>query len=295
MSKTMTAMPTSADVNWGVWCPYSLSASHLSRVKEYGYHCFHDFQFDRPGSMRDDCLLYITVSGQPNIWHAQQPIAASRGQVTLYLTGEDHRYRADVWEAFWFHYYPSPFLTALLQKSGVTAGLTFPAPLGEESLLALQEIFSYPSLPEELAAHRCAVLLEHTIYSCLHQQDADLHIPHRKRLQEVASHITRHPALPHDIETLAAMANLSAPHFTALFKREFGISVHAFVIAQRIQHAQYLLMRTELSAGEVGLLLGYKTPHQFYAAFKKVTGMPPRTYRQRHAGEPSVLPLDAPS
>lgn len=269
------------NIFWTIEQDTQAESGALSRIHNYGYHFFYDFSLNRHGWERDDALLLITLSGNPTVRHGKTAHQVRRGSVTLFLVGEDHRYWADTWEAFWFHFYPSEALLELLRFYGVDEGRTFSEVLEEKELEGVYEIFSYPRLPKPLELHRAAVLLERTILSCVLDTEESHQVPGRTRLDDIASYIRMHPAADHSVVSLAKTAHMSRSHFAQLFKQQFGMSVHAYVIDIRMRRAKQLLEITDLTAAEIGRQVGYETPYNFYSAFKKNTGFPPIEYRKQ--------------
>ena len=59
----------------------------------------------------------------------------------------------------------------------------------------------------------------------------------------------------------------------------FGMSVHAYVIDQRLEKAAGLLLESNLNVSQVATLVGYSKPSNFAAAFKKKYGVIPKNYK----------------
>ena len=78
---------------------------------------------------------------------------------------------------------------------------------------------------------------------------------------------------------LSAVVHMSPYHFARLFKQSTGVPPHRFVVEQRIARASALLREPQPSIGEVGRLVGFRTPSHFTAAFRRMTGITPSAYR----------------
>lgn len=59
----------------------------------------------------------------------------------------------------------------------------------------------------------------------------------------------------------------------------FGMSVHAYVIDQRLEKAAGLLLESNLNVSQVAALVGYSKPSNFAAAFKKKYRVIPKNYK----------------
>ncbi|MFR4798513.1 MAG: helix-turn-helix transcriptional regulator [Lentihominibacter sp.] len=57
------------------------------------------------------------------------------------------------------------------------------------------------------------------------------------------------------------------------------MSVHSFVIEQRLEHAAYLLAGNRLNVTQTAALCGYSNMSHFSSAFKKKYGVLPKDYR----------------
>jgi AraC family transcriptional regulator, arabinose operon regulatory protein len=268
------------NVYWEVRPKSVLPARTISQITTCGYIYFTDFDFFRRGTERDDALVFVTLRGNPQIWHGPQMIKGQRGRVSLFLTGEDHRYKSKVFETYWFHFYPSATLLEILAHYGITAGRTFETLLSEEEIESMSEIFAYANLSDPHYRYRGAVLLERTIFRCLKDPAESRKFPPQMRLEDVANFIAMNPGGNHTVDKLARIVHLSPSHFAHVFKEEYGKSVHAYVCEKRMERARHFLTTTRMSAAQIAAELGFSNPYHFYSAFKKWAGVPPVRYRQ---------------
>ena len=74
---------------------------------------------------------------------------------------------------------------------------------------------------------------------------------------------------------LAAVAGVSVPHLTTLFRRTFGRSVHRYVVERRVQRARALLLGGQRCIAQVALETGFA--HQSHLArwMKRLLGVTP--------------------
>ena len=81
------------------------------------------------------------------------------------------------------------------------------------------------------------------------------------------------------VAELARMTGLSEYHFIRVFREIMGATPRQYIIANRMNHAKYLLKTTGLPVGEIGGMVGYSSESMFTAAFRRTQGIAPRKYR----------------
>ncbi|MGF6916114.1 helix-turn-helix domain-containing protein [Paraburkholderia sp. 40] len=81
------------------------------------------------------------------------------------------------------------------------------------------------------------------------------------------------------LDELAAQAQLSVPHFKALFRETLGVPVHQYVVQRRVERARTLLLQGRLSASQIALETGFA--HQSHMAhwMSRLLGATPRELR----------------
>src|SRR5579871_6878404 len=88
-------------------------------------------------------------------------------------------------------------------------------------------------------------------------------------------------AEPLSLESLAAVAGLSAYHFARQFTARFGVSPVAYVREQRMALAATRLAETKPPAlVELAFDLGFESQEGFTRAFKRAHGVSPGRYRR---------------
>ena len=100
----------------------------------------------------------------------------------------------------------------------------------------------------------------------------------------VRDHVEDNLAREISLNELAALARLSATHFSRAFKQSFGMPPHRWQIERRIARAKTLLALPE--GGDitaVALASGFAYPANFATAFRRLTGTTPRDYRRQTA------------
>jgi len=85
--------------------------------------------------------------------------------------------------------------------------------------------------------------------------------------------------LPVSLADIAASAGLSPYHFLRVFRAATGVTPHRVLTRMRIDAARRRLEDSDLSVTEIALLCGFSSASQFSTAFRRETGMAPRTFR----------------
>lgn len=99
------------------------------------------------------------------------------------------------------------------------------------------------------------------------------------QLRRVIDYIEEHFPDRIELETLAALVNLSQAHFSRAFKVSTGLAPYQWQLDARIRRAQSLLANTNASLGEVAQATGFADAVHFGRTFRKITGVTPGVWR----------------
>ncbi len=109
--------------------------------------------------------------------------------------------------------------------------------------------------------------------------------PHGHGDREVAAvqaHVAAHLDQPLRLEQLAARVHLTVRTLQRRFLAATGTTLGQYQQAQRIERAKDLLEGSAAPLQEVAARVGYQDRAAFARVFKKVTGVAPAAWRQRH-------------
>ncbi|HEV7602713.1 MAG TPA: AraC family transcriptional regulator [Bradyrhizobium sp.] len=98
--------------------------------------------------------------------------------------------------------------------------------------------------------------------------------------KRVAAYIEERVADDIPLATLAELARLSPYHFCRSFKRSFGMPPHRYHASRRIERAKQLLADRDRSVTAIALDVGFNDTSTFTAAFHRLTGQTPSSYRR---------------
>lgn len=90
--------------------------------------------------------------------------------------------------------------------------------------------------------------------------------------------------LTFNVNSLSKALGYSRVRLNALFKKNFGVTPHEYLVEYKFNHASRLLVNTTMTISEIAYTIGYSNPMQFYATFKKIYKVTPNQYRKlRHS------------
>lgn len=209
-----------------------------------------------------------------------------RGQVVILMPGRPHAYGADAldpWTLWWFHA-AGPDIEAFLRVAGTTPENPVRRPRNIYPIVSLMsEILRWmerDSTTTSLMAASGAAWHVLTQLASERSRSADSGDAIEHAVEYVRARIVDHISVPE----LAAMASLSASHFSALFKREVGYPVLQYQTLLRMARARELLDVTSGTIAAIAAEVGYQDSFYFARQFKKIHGMTPREYRDEHKG-----------
>jgi transcriptional regulator GlxA family with amidase domain len=110
------------------------------------------------------------------------------------------------------------------------------------------------------------------------------------RLRRARDLMDREYARPLDVPALARSAFMSPAHFSRRFRAAYGETPYAYLMTRRIERAQTLLRRGDLSVTEVCMAVGCTSLGSFSSRFTELVGMSPSAYRAADHSAGSVVP-----
>ncbi len=98
-------------------------------------------------------------------------------------------------------------------------------------------------------------------------------------MRRVREHVEAHLSESMDLTELAAVAGLSVYHFAREFKHSAGITPHYYLVRRRVERAQDMLARTDLSLSEIAFAVGFSDQSHLTRHFRHMLGTTPREFR----------------
>jgi AraC-like DNA-binding protein len=109
-------------------------------------------------------------------------------------------------------------------------------------------------------------------------------------LRRARDRIDREYARPLDVEALARTALMSSAHFSRQFRAAYGETPYGYLMTRRIERAQALLRRGDMSVTEVCMEVGCTSLGSFSSRFTQLVGESPTAYRARDHGALAGVP-----
>jgi AraC-like DNA-binding protein len=110
------------------------------------------------------------------------------------------------------------------------------------------------------------------------------------RLRRARDLVDREYSRPLDVTDLAREALMSAAHFSRQFRAAYGETPYSYLMTRRIERAQALLRRGDLSVTDVCMAVGCTSLGSFSARFTELVGETPTAYRNRDHAALAVVP-----
>jgi two-component system, response regulator YesN len=159
---------------------------------------------------------------------------------------------------------------------------TFLSEIGEED----QYLTPPQSMIEEIALEldtqeKLQKYMEEICLSALELRNNSKRRNHSELVELAKTYIENNYTDPQiSLRNVAAQIYISDCHLSTIFSRETGTTFIQYLTNLRIKKAKELLQTTNMKAGNVGLLVGYKDPHYFSFTFKKNVGCNPSLYKK---------------
>lgn len=84
------------------------------------------------------------------------------------------------------------------------------------------------------------------------------------------------------LQRVAEACRLSCSHFARAFKTSTGLPPHRWLMRERIERAQDLLMRSPFPLTEIALMCGFSDHSHFSRVFRVIRGVSPGAWRREH-------------
>ncbi|WP_054028303.1 response regulator [Bacillus sp. FJAT-28004] len=163
-------------------------------------------------------------------------------------------------------------LTFIAHKSGF--GLFDFLEPSERATLTFESFETYGQLRDGL------VRLAARMRSSLEREAAD---GHSKLINKVQRFIEEHLDKPISLQMIADRVHLHPVYVSQMYKAVTGEGLTDYMLRIRMEKSAYLLKSSNLKIYEIGNKFSYQNAPYFIKLFKKVYGMTPQEYRDKHS------------
>ncbi|MFI2858549.1 AraC family transcriptional regulator [Paenibacillus sp. JSM ZJ436] len=128
---------------------------------------------------------------------------------------------------------------------------------------------------------RAVLMLESFLYDLACHSDGGEDSTRESFALKVIQDISQSLHVRQEAAEMASRHHISVSTLRRIVQEYTGYPLNEFLHRLRISEARSILLNTELTVKETGEVLGYKDTFYFSRVFKKMTGVSPRSYRNR--------------
>lgn len=187
-------------------------------------------------------------------------------------------------EGYWDEYYftvsgsrVAEWLEHWLPNPGVVKRASF-----DDSLIHRMEMMFMlidSGVPANL--DRAALMLESFLYDLVSQPDRRDANNRERFVLKVIEDLSQSLHTAQEPAQMAARHHISVSTLRRIVHDYTGYPLNEFLHRLKVAEARNILLNTELTVKEIGEALGYKDTFYFSRVFKRITGLSPRSYRNR--------------
>ncbi len=227
-------------------------------------------------------VLQHTIAGQGRLDYAGTQHRLTPGQTMVLSLPHAHRYwleRGQSWEYFWIVLNGREALRIareVIDAAGPV--LTLPQPVIDRIADACLALIDRPSiLPGEAssAAYAAIVALHDGVFST----NAEPRPALPPAIARVTAYVDANLASAINVERLAAVAQMSRAHFVRQFSAATGSPPSTFVLSQRLERVERLLLATDMSIIAIAAASGFANANYLAKAFRRRHALAPLDYR----------------
>ena len=127
------------------------------------------------------------------------------------------------------------------------------------------------------------VLLHQIADSGINKSDISIPRMQAEFVKQVAAYITQNINVKLSLKMLGSRFGVSDTYLQSSFRVVYGMPVMSYIRAQKMQCAAQALIHTQRSVDDIAEEFGYINESKFSAAFRKIMGDSPSTYRKEHS------------
>ncbi len=255
------------------------------------FYCDENYCVER--GRYDSFLMMAVVKGSGYIEIAKESgvrRTIAEGQIGLIDCYEPHRYGADgEMEFYWMHFdgiNARAYYQFLAQEYGtvMTVENGYRNFFFQKFEFLLENLASEQGIQEHLLGYYLTDMLtfpegmvqagEQTGTEGVSQEEIV------RELGRTLSYVRQHFTEPITVKELAGQMAVSPYHYIRLFRRQYGITPHQYLLSMRLDCARFLLRSGEKTVKEIAFSCGFGSENNFCQMFRKQVGVTPTEYRK---------------
>lgn len=243
---------------------------------------FDDYHTFRPNGRVDYHILYI-INGNCYAEKNGKSIILTEGDIILYLPGENQKYSflASEKPVSGYIHFTGTGCENILNNCGLLKNPIAQVGKSQKLQSLIQNIndefmFEQP-FSDDL---KCAYLLEFfaLVGRRIINGNNPIYLNNKTRITDICHQIQKEYDMPRSVKHYADMCNLSASHFSHIFKLAMGISPSEYINIIRINKAKEYLEHTDYSISQIAEFTGFSSQNYFARTFKKYVGVSPKKF-----------------
>lgn len=257
-------------------------------INNIGYNHCHDADFiiDRPDGSGDNLLLLIktdaifTIDGKDIVIPENSFFMFRKDRPQYYRCVPQHSFSND-----WIHF----LFENDEEEKFLSLGLNYETPiqLDNPNFISFciksiaNEVYSNHHHRQSNISHYMSLIFNH-VSEHLQSNEAPDFDKYYELLSAVRNRIYSANYQFFCVEGSAHEIRMSKSNFQHLYKKFFGVTFMQDLINSRIEHAEMLLLNTNLTSADISKQCGYNNFAHFTRQFKEHTGMTPLEYRRHY-------------
>lgn len=252
-------------------------------VQEIGYFKTFPPYFSERENLESFLIIY-TLSGNGELEYRGERYSLSQGKCFFINCQEHHIYKTEEnseWEFLWVHFNGNNVRGYFEEsvKDGFRILDLGDSDVVENNLRRMISLFQAKNLTTEFIVSNLlnGILTEVLLHTVTSQADT-FQIP--DYIRQIVNQINKNFRETLTLEELADMVHLSKYHVLREFKKYMGVTIHEYLITERISYAKELLKYSSLPVSEIAYETGMNNVTHFINLFKAREGSTPLAYRK---------------
>lgn len=268
-----------------LYTPSTFAKTSLLHLQEIG-----SLQAQKPHTSRREnlssYLFFLVLSGYGTLEYQGKSHALCAGDCVFLDCHKlySHRTSDDLWQLKWVHFY-GPNMGSIYEKYIERGGQPCFHPKDAKPYdQILQELYRIASAEDYVRDMRIfeklTSLLTLLMEESWHPEHSSCIEVKKQNLQNVKEYLDRHYTEKIYLDNLAEAFYINKFYLTRIFKEQFGISIHNYLLQTRITHAKQLLRFSDKTIENISAECGIEDANYFSRIFKKVEGISPGEFRK---------------